>query len=121
MKERFDIEETLKINGSYEITNGATSVRLSSDMTGSIIVERSKSGTGHDDIAYEFKLSNGPVYVKPFDGAIIDPDDNKDEWLMYSPGELAEYITWPIGNETYKRNFEILFNRFLEIYRNREG
>ena len=120
--EMFNIGECIKINGSYTITNGVTSVTLLPDMTGSIIVERSKSGTGHDDLAYEFKLSNGPVYVKPFDErAIIDPDDNKDEWLMYSPDELAEYITWPTGNETYKRNFEILFNRFLEIYRNREG
>jgi hypothetical protein len=85
-------------------------------MSGTIIIESSQPGTGH----YEFKLSNGPVYLRPFDEKVNnDPDDNEDEWLMYSPDELAKYITRPVGNATYERNFEILFNRFLEIYRNR--
>ena len=115
MKERFDIEETMNINGKYTITNGGTNVTLLPDMSGTIIIESSQPGTGH----YEFKLSNGPVYLRPFDEKVNnDPDDNED-WLLYSPDELAKYITRPVGNATYERNFEILFNRFLEIYRNR--
>ena len=124
MKEKFDIIETMQMNGSYTIQNGCTTVTLYPNMTGRIWIERSQINSSSEDIIYDFKLSNGPTYVRP---ANLDDEDEKfyEKWgdWKYDPKELAEEITFTYKEyeNEYKQNWEVLFNRFLEIYRDMEG